>query len=161
MLQIENLCRCGCGERTHTRYKTGHHLRSYPFPYLEEDKGYKTLCWVWQWGRSTTGYGILTFEGKSKKAHRHYYEKDKNIKLDPEEKIDHLCREPLCVNPDHMETVSDAVNIQRGKAAKLNPDSVRYIRESTKSYQELADEFGLAKITIRECVKRITWKNID
>lgn len=30
--------------------------------------------------------------------------------------IDHLCRQPLCVNPDHLEPVTSAENTRRGKA---------------------------------------------
>jgi hypothetical protein len=32
--------------------------------------------------------------------------------------IDHLCRNPRCVNPEHLEAVTQGENVRRGSAAK-------------------------------------------
>ena len=69
-------------------------------------------CWVWQ--RSTTrGYGSLTRDGKTMYAHRFAYE----LHIGPIPTglvIDHLCRNPLCVNPHHLEPVTQRENVLRG-----------------------------------------------
>lgn len=71
-------------------------------------------CWMWtsaQWGR---GYGCYWLDGRAQAAHRVAYVA--LVGLIPEGlHIDHLCRTPLCVNPDHMEPVTNEENIMRGE----------------------------------------------
>lgn len=72
-------------------------------------------CWEWHGGRDWDGYGIFSAEGKSHRAHRWSYE---SLRADIPTGlvIDHLCRNPSCVNPWHMEPVTNRVNIIRGTA---------------------------------------------
>jgi hypothetical protein len=67
-------------------------------------------CWLWTGYRDRSGYG---FAGR-RLAHRVAYEWTKGpipTGLD----LDHLCRTPACVNPDHLEPVPHRVNILRGE----------------------------------------------
>lgn len=76
-------------------------------------------CWIWTGENTNLGYGLLRNLGmKSAKraatvAHRAIY-----ILLMGEVPdglvLDHLCRMPCCVNPAHLEPVTNAVNILRG-----------------------------------------------
>jgi hypothetical protein len=79
------------------------------------NKKYKKIndCWIWQNGKNNQGYGMFYFEHKMVLAHRWMYEFTKG---DIPEKLglDHLCRTPLCVNPNHLEPVTQWVNQQRG-----------------------------------------------
>lgn len=66
-------------------------------------------CWLWQRRIDVHGYGRL---GK-RLAHRLSYE----AIIGPIPKgltLDHLCRTPMCVNPDHLEPVTNRENILRG-----------------------------------------------
>jgi hypothetical protein len=67
-----------------------------------------TRCWVWTSPRSGNGYGWAspTF------AYRVAYVLFKGP-LSPELEPDHLCKNKLCVNPDHLEAVTKKVNILR------------------------------------------------
>ncbi len=83
--------------------------------YTEEDVWAKIEvndCWDWQ-GSKINGYGDINFEGKRWKAHRLVW-----ILLVGEIPIglvlDHVCRNKGCVNPDHLEPVTDRENIRRG-----------------------------------------------
>lgn len=40
--------------------------------------------------------------------------------------IDHLCRNKLCVNPDHLEPVTQSVNVQRG--------ALKYVKRTLKTH---------------------------
>jgi len=75
----------------------------------------RTGCWIWTAGRSR-GYGVFHIGGKRYYAHRvsymHYVGP-----IPGGLHIDHLCRNRLCVHPDHLEPVSQGVNNQRAVRA--------------------------------------------
>ena len=67
-------------------------------------------CWLWTGYRNRMGYGQF---GRNEPAHRVAYE----LLVGPIPDglvLDHLCRNPPCVNPDHLEPVTNVENLQRG-----------------------------------------------
>jgi hypothetical protein len=115
-------CECGCGERTKlapqtsTRYGwtqgqpqrfiNGHNRRSKPTLegrfWARVDKSGD--CWVWTGGRRGR-YGAFWVEGQQMGAHRFAYE----LLVGPIPDgltLDHLCCNPPCVNPGHLEPVT-------------------------------------------------------
>ena len=71
-------------------------------------------CWNWIAGRIGTGYGLLRVSGKAVLSHRWSYEHHTGKPIPPGLVIDHLCRNPRCVNPAHLECVTMRVNTERG-----------------------------------------------
>lgn len=69
-------------------------------------------CWIWS-GPIDKGYGRLYYEGKGYQAHRWSYEQHKHVRLTKKDTLDHLCRNTLCCNPEHLEKVSLIENIER------------------------------------------------
>lgn len=39
------------------------------------------------------------------------------VKLTPDQEVDHLCFNPRCVNPDHLEVTTKQVNLARRRYA--------------------------------------------
>jgi hypothetical protein len=74
----------------------------------------QTGCWEWVASRDEHGYGRLQINGISKGAHRISYEWFNHCQIPKRLQIDHLCRNPSCVNPDHLEVVTRSVNQLRG-----------------------------------------------
>ena len=70
-------------------------------------------CWEWQAGISPNGYGSFWDGAKNVRSHRYSYE-ERCGPIPEGLVIDHLCRNPLCVNPDHLEPVTDRENVLRG-----------------------------------------------
>lgn len=80
----------------------------------------ETGCWIWQKSKQPTGYGQLRVGKKTLYAHRVAYEVFKGP-IPEGLQIDHLCRNRECVNPEHLDAVSQRTNILRGVgSAALN-----------------------------------------
>ena len=72
-------------------------------------------CWQWTDATHWSGYGVFWTGNRCVKAHRFAYE----IFGGPIPEglvIDHLCRNPGCVNPTHLQAVTQYENFRRGNA---------------------------------------------
>lgn len=69
-------------------------------------------CWVWTGALSGSGYGRVNVEGKNRQAHRTVYAMHKGA-IPEGMQIDHLCKVRCCVNPDHLEPVTQLENLRR------------------------------------------------
>lgn len=71
-------------------------------------------CWLWIAAATyhDGGYGRFTIS-KAMRAHRVAYEA-LCAEIPPGLQLDHLCRTPCCVNPAHLEPVTNAQNARRG-----------------------------------------------
>ena len=81
-------------------------------------------CWEWLAAKHKEGYGALAMNGKMLRAHRVSYEW--LVGEIPEGLVtDHLCRNPSCVNPAHLELVTNEENLRRGntRGPKKKPDT--------------------------------------
>lgn len=69
-------------------------------------------CWLWNGYIMNAGYGAMTTHEGSYLAHRWAYEYFVG-KIPQKMTIDHLCKNKLCVKPEHLEVVTRTENIQR------------------------------------------------
>lgn len=71
-------------------------------------------CWLWRGGLRYDGYAQISVSpGKIRRVHRVAYELLRGP-IPAGLVLDHLCRVPACWNPDHLEPVTDRVNLLRG-----------------------------------------------
>jgi hypothetical protein len=128
------LCQCGCGQMTsrakasrrrdrsvigeYVRFIPSHNNRKYPTRY-EIDRG--TGCWNYQGRKNGHGYGMMTVEGETVVAHRHYYEQALSPIPDGFQ-LHHTCHNKACCNPDHLVPLSlqDHMNLHRDEAGRLS-----------------------------------------
>jgi hypothetical protein len=69
-------------------------------------------CWLWTSGLNSAGYGQYSLKNKRILAHRYVYENMVGSLIDGLV-IDHTCRNIICVNPSHLEQVTQSENVIR------------------------------------------------
>jgi hypothetical protein len=74
----------------------------------------KNGCWIWTGGKDVAGYGLMTLRGNRVSVHRLLHEAMVGHIPDGFV-VDHLCRVPACCNPEHLEAVTQKVNVGRAK----------------------------------------------
>ena len=101
--------------------------------------GLPSECWEWTASTTQNGYGQFRFEDKVYLSHRFMYCLI-NGGVDKNKVLDHLCRNTGCVNPFHLEEVSNKENVLRGEIngniKKTEcPQGHPYNEENTYHYQ--------------------------
>lgn len=67
-------------------------------------------CWPWTGHVKDNGYGSLNFKGKAFQAHRLVYEQ-LVASIPDGSVVDHICSNPRCVNPRHLQSVTQTENL--------------------------------------------------
>lgn len=115
------------------------------------DKDGAEGCWLWVGSQSPWGYGVFNRAGgRGAKGTRHVHRIAYEWCVGPIPdglEIDHLCRVPLCVNPDHLDPVTHAENNDRKPKKTHCPHGHEFTPENTK-----LDKAGYRHC--RECTKR-------
>jgi hypothetical protein len=83
---------------------------------FSDEKYEGTFCLLWTATKSSLGYGSFHSKDRMVPAHRWLFEYCFGA-ISKELDIDHLCRNPPCVNPNHLEAVTHKVNMSRGGQA--------------------------------------------
>lgn len=111
-------------------------------------------CWLWTGEQQKEGYGRISTRTKptpsgTRLAHRAAYE----LLVDPIPAgmhLDHLCRNPQCVNPAHLEPVTPKVNTERGLHGVLRTHC-RNNHELTPENTYVAEQDGSRRC--RKCLR--------
>jgi hypothetical protein len=133
-------------------------------------------CWEWQGKRDKNGYGCLSWNGKSVRAHRIALSLIDG-KLDSSLNVCHTCDNPPCCNPSHLwrgsnkDNMADKVEKNRSSrigargekagSAKLTAEQVVEIRDSSLSGNQLAKRYGVARNYIFAIKSRKTWRHLS
>lgn len=70
-------------------------------------------CWLWLGARNEEGYGRFWNGQRYLPAHRHALEERQGYPVRDDLQVDHLCGNPSCVRPSHLEPVTAQVNSSR------------------------------------------------
>ena len=118
-------------------------------------------CWWWLASANQAGYGSFWLSGRLVRAHRWAYTYF-NGPIPPDRELDHLCRNPPCVNPAHLEVVTHRENGLRGLTPSLSsarygernpackiPDAMAIqIYWAEGSQRQIANAFGVDKTAV-------------
>ena len=85
-------------------------------------------CWAWTWHRVGRGYGIFSCKnGRSNNVTAHRFSYELHVGPIPAGYVvDHLCRHPWCVRPDHLEAVPWHENQRRMNSRDRLPSPITY-----------------------------------
>lgn len=97
-----------------------------------KDCGYISLCWIWRKRLNNSGYGGFKMNGVSTTAHRWAFIAI-NGEIESNLVIDHLCRNRACVNPSHLQAVTQKQNLST--AIGLGEKGMVYLAELNKQRQ--------------------------
>jgi hypothetical protein len=70
-------------------------------------------CWLWIRSTDSAGYGLFWDRDRHRGAHRVAYERWVGP-IPAGLHLDHLCRTPACINPEHLEAVTPRESTLRG-----------------------------------------------
>ena len=70
-------------------------------------------CWLWVAGKDNNGYGQFWVKPRTRRAHQLAYEAVHGPVPNGLE-LDHICRKPACINPDHLRAVTHYENVMCG-----------------------------------------------
>jgi hypothetical protein len=103
-----------------------------------QDKDDPLACWIWDGALTDLGYGRVWMNGRERLAHRVAWELIYG-EIPPARRIKHLCDEPACVRPDHLEL---------GPRIRLPGELLKKIRESPLHHAALARKIGAHRTTV-------------
>lgn len=107
-------------------------------------------CWTWLGTPTKTGYGRFKNKGEMYYAHRVSYSIF-NGEIKKDLVIDHICKNRLCVNPEHLRQVTISQNVKENSNAPsaINREKTTCIRGHLLSGENLRYENG------KQGIKRI------
>lgn len=121
-------------------------------------------CWPWLGFRNPSGYGMKQIGTHTALAHRWMYEQ--NIGAIPAKlTIDHICGVRHCVNPAHLEPVTQQTNNRRSSRVTLTESDVREIKACAvgRKYGDgvkLGVKYGVSGAVISKIWNCATWKDV-
>jgi len=92
---------------------TGKDLDDYPEPLAQRVEITAAGCWIWTGSYDHRGRPKITYEGQTWASHRLFYLLAYGALPEPPIELDHLCRDPRCVNARHLEEVDRGENMAR------------------------------------------------
>lgn len=108
--------------------------------HINDKINFTDSCWLWG-GNIQNGYGTASYMGKTGRVHRITYTIIKG-KIPEGLVIDHLCKVKNCVNPEHLEAVTQKENTLRG----TSPHAIY----AKRTHCDKGHEFSMENTIVRE-----------
>lgn len=125
--------------------------------YRRADRGFDTLCFIWQ-GAFVKGYPETWHNGRPAYAHRVAYEAAHGPL--GELTVHHLCGQPDCVNPAHLQALSREDHNGgegHGKLCRDDAEAIRARVADGETQKAIATEYGVSRALVSLIVRGQRW----
>lgn len=126
-------------------------------------------CWIWNLTKDNCGYGRISVDGYQNQVHIVSCEAKYGRSTIKGQVVRHMCNQPACTNPNHLEFGSpkdnalDTLKSGRNKSA-LDKDVVLEIRRTYEkdglNQTQRAIKYGISRLNLRKIEKGITHKHL-
>ena len=134
-------------------------------------------CEIWPHCKSTKGYALKWWEGKTRVWHRVVFESYYKMRIPEGMYVCHKCDNPSCINPEHLFLGTPRDNFRDARVkgrmtwahgekhgrSVLNEEKVKRIRElieQGRTLQSIADEFKCGRTAIYRIKHGKTWRHV-
>lgn len=108
-------------------------------------------CWLWEGGsKGSNGYGGVWYEGRNHYAHRIAVLLS-GRQIPPGIQVDHLCRVRCCINPAHLDLVTNQENARRGETGVRSAALRRAVPHCTHGHPYDEANTAYTKAGYRKC----------
>lgn len=101
-------------------------------------------CWLWKGARSNVGYAQMHLNGKTAYVHRVVYEMLRGP-IAEGMVLDHVCHTRHCVNPEHLQQVTNKQNVENRAGAPrhsvIGVRGVSYNKQTGKYYARATEHY--------------------
>lgn len=134
-----------------------------------------TDCWIWQKGKTSSGYGVIYIDKSQFTVHRFSYLIHKG-KISEGNVIRHKCDNKLCCNPEHLLSGTQLDNIRDmwdrdrqnrshgddNSISKLTSKQVQeiYLRSNEESLMDLSEEYKISIGAISAIRNGSNWNRV-
>jgi hypothetical protein len=111
-------------------------------------------CLIWTGAFNNHGYPFFSWKGEKWLAHRlswaTYHQEDPG----PQRVVDHLCEEPSCIQPTHLDACTQRENLLRGKTTLATLHSAKETCPKGHEYEPKPDHWVAGNLRVcRECAR--------
>lgn len=113
-------------------------------------------CWIWVGAKQKTGHGKFYWRGRHTSAYRALYIAFVNPNIQGLD-VDHLCKNPECMNLGHLEAVTSRINTLRGSS----PPAMNILKtECLRGHEYTPENTFINKRGERSCreCRRTKWR---
>ena len=102
-------------------------------------------CWNWTGAKNEREYGRFHFNGKNARSHRASYQIFTG-EIPEGYEIDHKCNNTLCCNPQHLQAVTGAKNLELKHVRRLSEaDAEALIAQLQQEIADLHQELDMMR----------------
>lgn len=137
--------------------------------------GDSDACWHWNGYVNPSGYGKITYKGRTYRAHRLAWQFYHGRAIPDGMIVCHKCDNPACVNPRHLflgtqgDNMQDKVQKGRQHRGETHPRTtltaqkvrrIRALRRQGMTYRRIGELVGASASNVEHVIRGDSWRHV-